>query len=216
MNSTNAFSPETVAWLVGIGENNTRAWFADHRDAYEAAVKGPLHRLLTELSGEFGGTPYLFRPNRDVRFSRDKSLYKTNVSGYLDWSGNPARYVEFSLNGLFAATGYYFMDAVQLERYRQALTGPRATALGTELREALVGREIGGDELKTAPRGIDREHENIDLLRRKSIVVKGTLPIEDAFDFERATAFVRDTWKAGTPLNEWLDRHVGPGAPPEK
>ena len=59
-----------------LEENNNREWWLEHKDIYDAAVKEPLAALLSELEPEFGPAK-IFRPNRDIRFSQDKSPYKT-------------------------------------------------------------------------------------------------------------------------------------------
>ncbi len=202
------FSPTALDWLVGIGLENSREWFLAHRDAYEGEVKGPFVALLAELAEVFGGTPKVFRPNRDVRFSADKRPYKTNVSGYLDGTG-PTFYLALSDAGLFAATGYYGMAGDQLERYRAALvTGEDSLELGAALR-AIVEREgVEGERLKTAPRGIAKDAPNLDLLRFKSLTISGLAPF-DELGRERCLAHAAGVWRRGEALNVWLDAHVG-------
>jgi uncharacterized protein (TIGR02453 family) len=213
------FSRETFAWFIGIIENNT----TDHKEQYLRVVKEPFEVLLNDLAKEFGGTPYIFRPNRDVRFSKDKTLYKTHISGYLGGRTDTQSdmYIHLSHNSLFAATGYHEMAADQLEKYRHALTGIHATTYGSQLRGILEnltkdGFLIGGESLKTAPRGIDKNAENIDLIRRKAITISRELSFEEAMNPEKAREFVRLTWKAGKPLAKWLDVHVGPSLLPAR
>ena len=209
-----SFSPKTVAWLVGIGEHNSRAWFLDHKPEYEAHVKAPFQALLLKLQAVHGGTPHFFRPNRDIRFSKDKSPYKTNTSGALRNTETGGKYLEFSLNGLLAATGYYELDKEQLISYRNALTGPRAEGLGAELSGILdsirsAGCTIGGDRLKRTPQGIPTDVPYAELLKYKSITMHATLDLEEAYDAERCFEFATRTWKAGDLLNAWMDEHVG-------
>jgi uncharacterized protein (TIGR02453 family) len=211
------FTTQTVEWFAGISENNTKAFYAEHKDMYLAAVREPFHELLTALAAEWGGTPYVFRVNRDVRFSKDKRPYKTNISGYL--AGRPAThsatYIELSADSLMAATGYHVMEADQLERFRRTLTGEMAEEWGRELQNILetlesAGYLVDGDRLKTMPRGIAKDAANGDLLRWKSLTMRAQLPIEEALHFQKACNFISSTWKAGRDLSAWLDRHVGP------
>ena len=208
------FSSAAFDWLIGIGLDNSRDWFQAHRAVYDESVRAPFTALLERLAEEFGGTPKIFRPNRDVRFSADKSPYKTNVSGYL--AGGTTYYLDLSADGLMAATGYYQMAKDQLGLYRAALaTDDEALANGEALRtivEALSARgaPVEGDALKVAPRGIESDHPNLDLLKRKSLTISATLPFEDLDDGERVLDHARTLWKAGEGLNAWLDAKVGP------
>ncbi|HEV2813756.1 MAG TPA: DUF2461 family protein, partial [Solirubrobacteraceae bacterium] len=77
------FPADTFAWFRGLEEENTREWFAAHRATYESAVRGPLELLLEDLADEHGGHVKMFRQHRDVRFSRDKSPYKTTTYGVI-------------------------------------------------------------------------------------------------------------------------------------
>src|SRR5689334_3791821 len=109
------FGPAAFTWFAGLEKDNNKAWFDAHRDTYEREVRGPLTELLEELAGD--APVWLARPNRDVRFSKDKSPYKTRAYGTIDGR----LYCELSSPGLFAGTGLYHMDAGQLERYRAAV-----------------------------------------------------------------------------------------------
>ena len=96
--------------------------------------------LCAELEGEYGSF-HIFRPNRDVRFSRDKSPYKTAIGAVTEGRGGEAYYVQLSAEGLFAASGYYRMASDQLERFRVALDDTRA---GRALERALRRGEPAG------------------------------------------------------------------------
>src|SRR6266536_95846 len=92
--------PEALAWFEGLEADNTRAWFQANRAAYERSVRAPLEALVAELQPSFGEVK-VFRPNRDVRFSADKSPYKTQASAVVG-----GYYVQLSANGLLAGAGY--------------------------------------------------------------------------------------------------------------
>jgi uncharacterized protein (TIGR02453 family) len=190
--------------------NNTREYFIANQAIYEEAVRDPLTALLTELSEEFGGKPKVFRPQRDVRFSKDKLPYKTQVGGYLtDAKGGPAYYLQVSAEGFMAATGYYQMASDQLERYRLSLsTHEDAVTLGEDLRNIVARDGVNGETLKTAPRGVPRDAVNIVLLRYKSLVIMETIPLDEA-DRDAAYKHAASTWRKGKPLNDWLASNVG-------
>jgi uncharacterized protein (TIGR02453 family) len=170
--------------------------------------------MLLELTGELGGEVKLFRQNRDVRFSADKSPYKTTTYGLIVDRPDrlPALYAQVSGAGLFAGTGYHVLAPDQLTRFRDAiaddLTGPqleRATAAA----EA-EGVQTFGEALKTAPRGYPRDHPRARLLRHKSLVAGRRLePASGGIERDAALRHARTTWSACTPINAWLDEHVG-------
>jgi uncharacterized protein (TIGR02453 family) len=208
------FPPATFAWFSGIEADNSKAWFTAHRDTYDEAVRGALEAMLEEFADELGGRVKMFRQNRDVRFSPDKSPYKTTTYGLI--IGRPdslaGLYAQLSSAGLFAGTGYHILEADQLTRYRDAIvddsTGPALEEAVARARAA--GIETFGEALKTAPRGYPRDHPRSDLLRHKSLVA-GARRDARAKGISRGAALehVRATWDACAPLNAWLDAHVG-------
>jgi uncharacterized protein (TIGR02453 family) len=114
------FPPEVCAWFEGLEADNTREYFAATRDFFERSVRGQLEALLAELSARFEGQVKLFRQHRDVRFSPDKSPYKTHTYGIVhgpDVAGQ-GLYASISARGLVAGAGYHVMTRDQLERYR--------------------------------------------------------------------------------------------------
>lgn len=204
----NGFGPEAFAWFSDLADNNDRDWFTAHRDVYDTAVRGPLTELLEELAGD--APVWLARPNRDVRFSKDKSPYKTRCYGTIDGR----LYTELSGEGLFAGTGAYGMDAGQLSRFRAAVNDPSS---GGEL-ESIVGSldaagiATWGEALKTAPRGYDRDHPRAKLLRHKMLIAGARLAPEQMAGIGREVALshLTETWTACAPLLAWLDENVGP------
>ena len=205
---------EAIAWFEGIEADNSRAWFQANRDTYDRCVRAPLEALVAELEPSFGGgrEAKVFRPNRDVRFSADKSLYKTWAAAVVG-----AYYVQVSANGLVAGGGYHHVASDQLERYRKAAG---AEASGTEL-AGLVDAierdeaEIGGDQLRSAPRGWSRDHPRIRLLRHKGLTAYRTWPPEPWLATAAARDRVESAWRGFQPLLDWLEREVGPSQLPE-
>jgi uncharacterized protein (TIGR02453 family) len=208
------FGPETFRWFAGLEADNSKSWFAAHRDTYDNAVRGALEAMLDELAGELGGHVKLFRQHRDVRFSADKSPYKTATYGVIAErpGSRAALYAQLSATGLFAGTGYYVLAADQLDRFRDAVADD---ATGPPLERAIAGAEAAGvetfgEELKTAPRGYPRDHPRVGLLRHKSLIAgrrlaagRAGIARDDALDHARST------WAACAALNAWLDDHVG-------
>ncbi len=107
---------EAIEFYEGLEADNTKVYWQDHKQVYERAVAAPMAELLAELAPEFG-EGRVFRPYRDVRFSADKSPYKTSIAAELSRGG----YLQLSSSGLAAGAGAYHMASDQLERYRQAV-----------------------------------------------------------------------------------------------
>ncbi len=217
--SFRGFGAEAVDWFEGLERDNSKAYFEANRATFEDAVRGPFEDLLDDLTHEFGGEPHVFRQHRDIRFSKDKSPYKTRTYGVLHNRGGTALYASVSAQGLYAGTGYYRMANDQLERYRDAvLDDPRGEALAGALAEVeRAGLEIGEPALKTAPRGMPRDHPRVGLLRYKSLIAGRRLDAGPALTTRKALDHVAATWRAARPLTGWLDEHVGPSTlPPER
>jgi uncharacterized protein (TIGR02453 family) len=200
------FGPGAVAWFAGLERDNSKAYFERTRATFMAEVREPFEDLLDELTLEFPGEPKVFRQHRDVRFSADKSPYKTRTYGIVHDGRGRAWYASLSSSGLYAASGYWQMDAGQLERYRAAVSDELAGLLADA--EA-AGLELAAPALKTVPRGFPRDHPHAALLRYKSVIAGRALPAGAALETREALAFVADTWRAVAPLNAWLEAHVG-------
>jgi uncharacterized protein (TIGR02453 family) len=217
------FPAAAFAWFAGLEADNGKAYFTAHRDTYERDVRGALEALLEELCDERGGGRVkLFRQHRDVRFSADKSPYKTTTYGLIADrpESHAGLYAQLSSAGLFAGTGYHVLAPDQLARFRAAVVsdeaGPALAAVVDRVRAG--GVQVFGQALKTAPRGFDRGHPRVELLRHK-LLAGGAHRDPGARGIGRDDALehCRATWDALAPLNRWLDEHVGPSElPPEQ
>jgi uncharacterized protein (TIGR02453 family) len=212
------FGPKVQRWFKGLEADNSKAYFAAGRDFYDESIRGQMSALLTELSETFGGEVKMFRQNRDVRFSPDKSPYKTNTYGILYGSGLAPQglYASISARGLIAGSGYHVMARDQLDRYRDAVAGDGP---GTELTKLTAtaeaaGLELWGLSIATAPRGYPKDHERIELLRRKSLSLGATLKFGRGISRDGGLRFVAGTWRSAAPVMGWLDEHVGPSTMP--
>jgi len=210
--SFSGFGDGAVEFYDGLLADNSKAYWTDQREVYEEHVKAPMVALLTDLEPEFGAGK-VFRPYRDVRFSKDKTPYKTACGGFA-----PPFYVQVGPEGLLAAVGYYGMASDQLARFRTAVDEDRR---GGELEKILAAAEeaglsVGGEQLKTRPKGTDPEHPRLDLLRRKGLMVARRWPPDDALHERTCLTRVQKVWRAGRPLAEWLADHVGPSEQPRR
>lgn len=205
------FPPEALDFYEGLEADNTKAYWNEHRGVFEDAVKAPLLELCADLEAEFG-VAKVFRPYRDVRFSHDKSPYKTHQGAVVgDRSGSGALYFHLSAAGLFVAAGYYEMASDQVQRYREAVDDETT---GEALRQvvatvAAAGHDIGGDRLKTRPRGYPEDHPRLELLRHRSLTASHQFGPQEWLHTPEAEQVVARAWRQMQPLNDWLSRHVG-------
>jgi uncharacterized protein (TIGR02453 family) len=212
------FGSGALDWFRGLESDNSKAWFESHREQWQEEIRAPLERLLDELAADLGGTAKVFRQNRDVRFSRNKAPYKTNSYGIVSVPGSQAGlYVAISAQGLHAGSGYWQMARDQLQRYREAVLGPEGPALDAAVGKMQAeGLRLWGDALRSAPRGIDRDHPLIALLRMKDVLASAELDGAATLDGLRPVAFARTVWDRSRPVMAWMDAHVGPSTlPPE-
>jgi uncharacterized protein (TIGR02453 family) len=202
---------EALDFYEGLEADNTKTYWTAHKAIYEASVLGPMTELLEELRPDFGESR-LFRPYRDVRFSLDKSPYKTHMGGEIGGHG----YVQLSANGLAVACGMYEMAPDQLAAYRRAVAEEKT---GQELERviaAIKGHDLevhSREVLKTAPRGYQVDHPRIELLRYKGLWAWKDWPIEPWLGTPAAQERITDVLLRSRPLVEWLDAHVGPSTP---
>jgi len=210
------FGAGAVAWFEALERDNTRTYFHATRATFDDEVRGPFELMLAELSSEFGGEVHVFRQHRDTRFSADKSPYKTRTYGLLHASGEGnALYAEIPARGVYAAAGYWRMAGEQLARYRAAVlddaAGPALLAAIDDVQRA--GLELAPPALKTAPRGLPRDHPRVALLRYKDVIAGRRLAPGPALATRQALEHVAATWRSARPLTDWLDEHVGPQRP---
>jgi uncharacterized protein (TIGR02453 family) len=214
MSAFAGFPAGCFSWFAGLERDNSRAYMTATRETYDRDVRGALEALLDELAPRFGGAVHVFRQHRDVRFSADKSPYKTRTYGVVSGAAGSAAgfYAEVSAAGLFAGTGYHELAGDQLARYRAAVladaTGEPLAGIVHALRDA--GLEVFGEALKTAPRGVARDHPRVALLRHRSLFTGRRLaPGPGGIPRAAAVEQVAGTWRAGRDLDAWLDAHVG-------
>ncbi len=198
---------EALEFYEGLEADNSKVYWTAHKADYEEKVRGPMSQLIAELEPEFGEGK-IFRPNRDIRFSADKSPYKTVLGATVG-----AGYLQLSARGLAAGRGIWEMDRDQLQRYRQAVVNDRT---GSELKRviaAVKGHNIevfGRETLKTAPRGYPTDHPRIELLRHKGLIAWKQWPVAawlgTSAPKRRIATFLRDS----QPLSDWLSAYVGP------
>ncbi len=198
------FPDEGLVFYEGLEADNSKAYWTDHKSVYDTSVAAPMKALLAELEEEFGAAK-LFRPYRDVRFSKDKTPYKTRQYAVVN-QGDQGLYVGIDAAGLHLGGGMFHTSTEQLQRLRNAIdeerTGTQLEATLKALRKA--GFEVGGDQLKRVPKPWDAEHPRADLLRHKSLISWVDLLPEPWLHTAKAKDRVVQAWRALGPLNAWM------------
>ena len=210
------FGVDAFRFYEGLEADNSRDYWLANKALYEGAVKGPMQAMLAEVPARY--QPFqIFRPNRDVRFSKEKTPYKTQCGAVGEAEGGSVYYVQLSVEGLLVGSGYYAMAPDQLERFRAVVdddtTGPRIEAIVAALaRKGYVAGALS--EVKTAPRGIRKDHPRIALLRRKGLIASKQFAPAPWMHTAAARKRVEQAWADTAPLCDWLDAHVGPSQLP--
>ncbi|MEM1258285.1 MAG: DUF2461 domain-containing protein [Bacteroidota bacterium] len=169
----------SLEFLKKLEKNNTREWFTAHKVTFkihENAIKMFYGAVLENLNQHDEIEKMkMFRIYRDVRFSKDKTPYKTHFAGSFSRAGASRRggyYVRVKPGETFIATGFWEPNKQDLLRirkefeldaseFRNTISDPVFTSIWGELQ---------GDGVKTAPKGFDKEHSNIDLIKRKQFI----------------------------------------------
>ena len=185
------FPPAGASFFANLAANNNAEWFRAQKAIYERDLKTPMAWLVADLSVAFAerdvplsGDPKraIFRVSRDVRFSKDKSPYKTNISAMLSKDGDKRSqgvfYLQIGLEGAFAAMGFYALDPGPLTTFRRAIVARRAAWLGVVKGLAANGLTLGRDDaLARLPRGFEASEvgDLAEAVKLKSFIVSMAL-----------------------------------------
>ena len=229
------FGPQSLAFFKALAFHQSREWMADNKNLYETEVRQPMGLLLEQLSAEFvrRNVPLqgklktsMFRLNRDVRFARDKALYKTAAGAVMTRGGTKGEqgllYLHIDPEGCFVACGVYQPMPVQLAEIRRDIV-----ARSQAFRQACAAMPSisldSGDSLTRAPRGFEAvtDPDLAAALRLRSLIFRMQLPEAEIFApgladtlagfGEQALPFLRFAWNAvdRVPMDER-------GEPPRK
>ncbi len=210
--SFSGFPKEAFAFYEGLEADNSKAYWTAHKPVFDACVAGPMQELLDELEPTFG-VAKMFRPYRDVRFSKDKSPYKTRqyAVAHAGSVGIVGLYLGIDADGLHLGGGLYQASTEQARRMRTAIA---EDVPGGELRKILdvllrKGFELAGEQLKRVPKPWDDTHPRSDLLRYKALTAHFHCAPEPWLSTPKAKSEVVSKWKAMGPLNAWMETHAG-------
>ncbi len=217
------FADATGKFFESLAKNQKREWFQAHKDEFEIGWNQPMKALLTDLRQAIDRSyahcdldePKVFRIFRDVRFSKDKSPYKTFVAGCIPTklgakvTETPAAvYMHFGTENV-VASGLYVMDGPALARYRSAVAdearGKELVKILAKLDKAGFAADLMQDTmLKKVPKGFEPDHPRADLLKRKSLGVSYPAMPKGALASRALLPWLVDHSKRVAPLVEWL------------
>ncbi|TMC09743.1 MAG: DUF2461 domain-containing protein [Chloroflexi bacterium] len=195
-------------FFIGLELDNSKKYFEANRGTYEESVKGPMVALLESLEPDFGPGK-VFRANRDIRFSKDKSPYKTNIAADVGM-GAKGGYLSLDARGFTVATGRYMLSPEEIAKFRKKVA---ADASGTQLaaivsRLEKTGYDIGGEELKRVPPPWPQDHARAELLRRKSLYVWKNYGLQPWLGSSSARKYIVKMWSDAQPLNDWFKKNL--------
>ncbi len=213
----------TLDFLRDLRANNDRQWFDQNRKRYEVA-KANYESFVTDLIVNFGeyedlGTvtadECVYRIYRDVRFSRDKTPYKTTMGAVIGNGGRKtigrSYYIQIGPDGeSFIAGGLYMPSSEELDRMRRSIADD-SSKLRKILNQRAFKRFFGhleGEALKTAPQGYSKDHPNIDLLRYKQFLASCTLTEEQVLS-EDLTDYAVEAFRALKPFESYIADVLG-------
>ncbi len=193
------FRPDALQFLADLAENNERAWFQPRKADFERLIRRPIEALCVALADRFAarGLPLLadparspFRIYRDVRFSKDKSPYKTAQGAQFPWQGaaptgrtsvGVGGYFHLEPGSIFVGGGMWRPEPAALAAFRDRVDREPAAVLAAleDERFRSVFGSVGGDTLARNPRGYPADHPHGDLLRLKDVVFSRRLSDAD-------------------------------------
>jgi uncharacterized protein (TIGR02453 family) len=197
---------EALEFYEGLEADNSKSYWLAHKSTYDDLVRAPMVELLAELEPEFGPAR-IYRPFRDVRFSKDKSPYKTQIAAVFERGG----YVKLSAEGLGAGAGRYRFSPDQLKRYRDAVADDRRGGALAALLDRLRadGVDVSShDVLARVPAGYPKDSPRADLLRYKDLVAWRDWPVAAWLGTPKAKDRLEEFFRTCTPLTDWLAAHV--------
>jgi uncharacterized protein (TIGR02453 family) len=201
----NGFPVAALDFYDDLEMDNTKSFWEANKGVYTEAVRAPMEALTAALADEFGPAK-IFRPYRDVRFAKDKTPYKTAQGAFVGVAPATGWYVQLSAAGVRVGAGFYDASSERLAAIRAGIDDDHQGPALERILEGLgdEGWQVGGDRLKTSPRGYDADHPRIELLRHKSLTVGKDYGFGEELQRPDLVDRVRDDWRATKPLLTWL------------
>jgi uncharacterized protein (TIGR02453 family) len=215
------FPREGINFLRRLKRNNNRKWFEEHKKQYEEFVRLPMCSFIVALqehfnrfAPEFDLNPKrsIFRIYRDIRFSADKTPYKTHIAAHFVLRGTPkgflgsGYYMEIAPGELYTGGGIYIPDGDQLKKIRKAIStrGKEFLSIVTSRRFQKLFSPFEWDSLKRIPKGYDENDPMAEWLKCKQFFVGRSWPESKCFRARFADE-AAEIFEATTPLVRFLN-----------
>jgi uncharacterized protein (TIGR02453 family) len=206
-------------FLSSLQKHNEKAWFDEHRNTYETAkteFEGLVTHLIAEINdfedlGNLAPKDCIMRIYRDIRFSKDKSPYRTSMAASITAGGRKSTRMGYYLhvepnNHTMVAGGLYMPTSSQITQFRESIAENASEfrdIIGAPNFKQYFG-SVQGASLKSTPQGYTRDHPEIDLLRMKQVIVMRPFPDDQVLSEEFPTLVVQ-TCKAMKPFIDYLN-----------
>lgn len=206
-----------------LAKHNDRDWFAKHKLDFEVGWNEPMRHLLADVRAGIDGfyetvelaEPKVFRIFRDVRFSKDKSPYKTHIGGFVPLARTGvgttdlpfAIYVHVGADERFAGAGHYVFGPTALAKFRLAVADEKRGAELEKILKSLAKAGFPADEherFKRVPKGFAEDHPRAELLKRKGLTVRFPEPKREELTSPKLARTLIAGCKKVAPLVEWL------------
>jgi uncharacterized protein (TIGR02453 family) len=226
MNSKAYFTPRLFDFLRALKANNNRVWFLAHKSAYDSDAREPMLRFIEDFAPRLrriskhyvadprpvGGS--MFRIHRDVRFSHDKSPYKTHVAAHFTNDAgkkvrSPGFYLHLSPQDVFVGSGIWHPDPGTAAKIRAAIASSSpawSRAISTPVFKAKC--TLDGERLSRPPRGFDSDHKLIEDLKLKNFIASASFNERDACSPRFMDRFA-EVCEASAPLVRFLTTAIG-------
>lgn len=221
------FSKSTFKFFKDLENNNTKEWFQANRTVFEEHVMNPaqeyimaMGELLKPMCPKIVANPKvdksIFRIYRDVRFSKDKTPYKTHLGIFL-WEGprkklgNPGFYLQFDKSKILIAGGLYQFPPELMKPYRDAVSDEKKGAEVAKILKKILKNKsyiLGGKHYKRIPRGYDEESPNADLPLHNSLFVYYEGPVPKETHSPKFLDYSLKVFKEMLPLHNWIKENV--------
>ena len=218
---------ETFKFLKDLEKNNKKEWFEEHRAVYEDKVLDPSFTFITAMGERLSSLApnivavpkidkSIFRIYKDVRFSKDKTPYKTHI-GIFFWDGkrkkleNPGFYLQLNKNSIFLASGLYIFPKDLLKPYRDSVVDPAGGKKLTAIVKKITKNpsyKVGDTHYKRVPKGYDPEHPNAELLLYNGIHAFTQIPLPKEIYTPDFVGYCYKVFKDFSPLNNWVKDYV--------
>lgn len=226
MDAFAGFPKPGIAFLRGLEKNNAKPWFDANRGDYQAHLLEPAKQFvvamgarLSKLDDDVHAEPSvggsIFRINRDIRFSKDKTPYKTHLDLWF-WTGPDKKaahsgfFFRMHARTLLLGVGVHEFPKERLDPYRNAVaddeTGRALGSLTAKLEKA--GYDVGGEHYKKVPKGYDPDHPRARLLRYNALHAGIEMPLPAEVHSAKLVTLCAGHYKKLLPLHQWLNTSV--------